>query len=724
MHRFRLLPAALAVLAAILLVGPYRSQALHRNTPPFLQVTTGSPSAIGDPRFAGRSNVLVFAASGDLLGNGNAASQIFVFDLAGRVKKQQLSLYQITSGAEDSSGPSAAKRGRVVAFHSEADLLGTGSTGRQVFASVKAKWKSNLTPLFQVTRGAGESFDPIVNETGKFLVFSSTDDLLAEGLPGGVHLYRADLRKLPKSTCPGYPCPVEGNPGLARIASAEVEGVTIDKKGQRVAFASRADAAGTGCGTGVLQLFLWSETTGAISQLTCGDADSRNPIFTHTYRGILFESDADLLATGSTRTQIFHLDTLSEPDVLTQMTFGTDGDSTRPAPNGTTSVNRFFFASSAHLTSGATAGIERLYQYSPVHPLQRLTDDQPIASNLTAQFQFAAFVSDGDLVGNGNDEPQLFLVNTAAVPGLDPTPTPTPTATVTPTPTFTAAPTPALVRISLAPAEKTLTVGQTEVFTATGHWNDGSTANVTQLADYQTSAPGTVAAPNAPGNKSQVEAVAPGTATISASYAGVTTTMTGDDATVTVLGALDHIVVAPATTTLSVGEIETYTATGHYVGGGTQNLTQMVDWASSDPDVAAALNTPGNKSQVEAVAPGDVTISATDPGSGISSTDSGDDGELTVIGPLESITLAPASKTLAVGGFETYTATGHYEGGATRNLTQQVTYFSSDEAVAEAPNTPGNRSRVNAVGTGMATIHCEHLATGVVSNDSSLTVIP
>jgi hypothetical protein len=719
MLRSRTVLFAAAVVVLAVVVGAQRSQALHRNTPSVVQITDAPSVALGDPSFAGRSNVLLFHADGDLLGNGNTVPQIFVFDLAGRVKKGQHSLYQATTGALGSYAPSGAKRGRVLAFHSEADLLGNGSSGRQIFAAVKAKWKKGLVPLFQVTRGPGESFDAVVSDTGKYLLFSSTDDLLAEGLVAGTHLYRVDLRRLPKSDCPGYPCPVEGNPGLMRITSAVVEGVTVDKKGDRVAFVSRADAAGTGCGTGIAQLFLWDNAVGTIAQMTCGAADSGRPRFTRNFRGILFESAADLLGTAQGHTQIYQLDVQAVPPTLSQLTFGTDGDSRSPAPNGTTSRNRFFFTSTADLTGGGGAGVERLYEYD-IGAVERLSSGEPILSSLDGQFQFAAFASDADLAGTGNDLPQMFIVNAYAAPALDPTPTPTATATP--------APSPALERIVLAPSSKTLDVGAVQSFTATGHFSNGSTQNLTQALTYASSAPGVVAAPNTPGSVSQVQAVAPGMALISAVHgpSGVSTTSTGDDATITVLGALERIVVSPASNTIAVDEIDTYTALGHYVGGGTQNLTQTVTWASSDPGVAAALNTPGNKSQVQGVSPGAATIAATDPSSGISSTDSGDDGALTVIGPLERITLSPVTKTLAVGQFEFYTATGHFGGGSTQNLTQRVEYFSSNTAVAVAPNSPGVRSRVDAVGSGVATISAVDPVTGVGTtasgDDATLTV--
>jgi Tol biopolymer transport system component len=727
MSRSRATLTVIAVAVIALVASTRSSEALHRRTPAFLQITEQSSGAPGAPSFAGRSNVLLFESDGDLLGNGNETSQIFVFDLAGRVKKQLPSLYQVTFGTAGSHAPSGAKRAKVLAFHSDADLLGNGSTGRQIFASTTAKWKKALVPLFQVTRGPGTSFDPVVSEAGKYMAFSSTDDLLGDGLAPGVHLYVTDLRRLAKGSCPGYPCPGDGNPGLVLASPEEPLGVAIDKNGRRVAFASRADAAGTGCGVGTSQIFTWAADTGVIEQVTCGAADSRHPAFTRNYRGLVFDSDADLVGTSAGHTQIFHLDLFAAPHILTQVTFGSDGDSSDPAPNGTASRERHFFVSTADLTGAGGAGTRRVYMFEEGKPLLRLTDGQEILSRLTGQFLFGVFTSDADLVGNGNDTPQLFLVNAYAAPQVDPTPTPT--VTYTPTPTATPTPGPQLQRIALAPATTTVSVGDDETYTATGYFGDGTTQNITQLVTYVSSAPSVAAATNPVGNHSRVDAVAPGMATISAfdPGSGVSSSDTGDDATMHVLGALVRIVVTPTTKTLSIGEFQFYTAIGHYSDGGTQNLTQQVTYVSSDTGVAVAANTPGTKSQVDAVGAGTATISAFDPATGVSSSDTGDDATLTVNGPLESITLTPVTKTLGVGGFETYTATGHYGGGGTQNITQQVTYASSDPGVAVAPNTSGNKSRVDAVGPGMATISAVDPATGVSSTtsggDATLTVV-
>ena len=62
-------------------------------------------------------------------------------------------------------------------------------------------------------------------------------------------------------------------------------------------------------------------------------------------------------------------------------------------------------------------------------------------------------------------------------------------------------------------------------------------------------------------------------------------------------------------------------------------------------------------------------------------------------------------------------------GGTEKNVTQDVTYASTDPAVAQPTNEPGRKSRVLAVGPGVAIIRATDPATGIVSNDATYTVV-
>jgi uncharacterized protein YjdB len=93
----------------------------------------------------------------------------------------------------------------------------------------------------------------------------------------------------------------------------------------------------------------------------------------------------------------------------------------------------------------------------------------------------------------------------------------------------------------------------------------------------------------------------------------------------------------------------------------------------------------------------------------------------TPVGTPTALELKPAVKTISVGEFANYTATLVYVNQARRNATQSVEYESSNAEVAEAPNTEGNRGRVDAVAPGVVTITATHTDTGL-SASGELTV--
>ncbi len=371
---------------------------------------------------------------------------------------------------------------------------------------------------------------------------------------------------------------------------------------------------------------------------------------------------------------------------------------------------------------------------------------------------------------------------------------PTPTATrtgPTPTPTFTPAPTatatPVLVAVALKPQSTKRGIGDAQNFTATGTFSDGSTKNLTQRCDYASSDPGVASAPNESGNKGRVVAVGVGTATISAvdTVTGIGTTTSGGDATFEVILAptptptntgvtptrtrtptptptatpkLVALVISPTTVKRPVGQAQTFSVNGTYSDGSSKNLTQKVDYVSSQPNVAATGTDPTSKSKVLAVAPGVAVITAKDPATGITiALDQGATFTVTEAptptptrtgptstGPtatptltssptpsptpvLVKIALKPATAQKAIGTPQNFTATGTFSDGAEHNVTQRVMYASSDPTIASAPNAAGNRGQILTLAVGTVTISALDPDTGVTSTDSGgdaiLTVV-
>jgi uncharacterized protein YjdB len=193
-------------------------------------------------------------------------------------------------------------------------------------------------------------------------------------------------------------------------------------------------------------------------------------------------------------------------------------------------------------------------------------------------------------------------------------------------------------------------------------------------------------------------------------------------------GKLERVTVGPREARRSVGESQYFTVTGHYTGGEKRNLTQKVEYTSSDPAIARASNAQGDRSRIEALAPGTVTITVVEPKTGVRSDASNDDATFHVLGALERIVLTPERTKRRVGDTPHLTATGHYAGGTVRNLTQKVEYRSSDPAVVAAPNAADDKSKLEVRAAGSATISARDPATGIDSSasggDAKIDVLP
>ena len=218
----------------------------------------------------------------------------------------------------------------------------------------------------------------------------------------------------------------------------------------------------------------------------------------------------------------------------------------------------------------------------------------------------------------------------------------------------------------------------------------------------------------------RLQALAPGQATISVTddATGISSNAFGDSLRVAVRGPLERIELIPSTVTRRLGEAHPFAAVGYYVGGASELITDKVVYSSSTPNVAVATNDFYVRGRVDAVGGGTAVISARDPVSGISSTDSGGDATLTVIGTLVRVRIQPSIVNKSVGRSFSFTAIGTDGAGREVNVTQDVVWSSTDPNIARALNPEGNRSRVRAVGWGTATISAHDPQSGVSSTSS------
>ncbi|WP_243338515.1 Ig-like domain-containing protein [Anaeromyxobacter soli] len=160
-----------------------------------------------------------------------------------------------------------------------------------------------------------------------------------------------------------------------------------------------------------------------------------------------------------------------------------------------------------------------------------------------------------------------------------------------------------------------------------------------------------------------VRAVGLGTTTLEARYAGLSAT-----ASVQVTAPLSFTLDAPASVPAGVSwRVKAQTRVqGKYVVE-TEDVSSYAEWSSSDPAVIAISNAPGTKGTATVVGSGSTTLSASFGGMTATKT-------VTVLGPLSSITISPASLVVASGATRQLSATARLVDGRTTDATTLVTW--------------------------------------------------
>lgn len=288
----------------------------------------------------------------------------------------------------------------------------------------------------------------------------------------------------------------------------------------------------------------------------------------------------------------------------------------------------------------------------------------------------------------------------------------------------------ALERLTVLPTTpQTERVGVPIPFGAKAQYAGGVEEIVTWHVDFSSTDPSVADSANTPWVKGLMNPLAGGTTVIHATdpVTGISSADSGGGTQLSVVGPLERLVVSPADVTRSLGRSFQFTAIGSDAEGREINLTQQVEWVSSNEQVAVAPNDSTSRSRVDSVGLGTTTISAHDPVQGLTSTATGDDATFTVEGVLQSLTIFADVTQVPVNGVAHLTATGHLVGGTTVNLTQEVEYTSSDPTVATAENAPGDRSRIVALKPGTAKISARNPGTGLETAPGAavtLTVVP
>ncbi|GIM20651.1 hypothetical protein KHM09_31020 [Leptospira borgpetersenii] len=204
-----------------------------------------------------------------------------------------------------------------------------------------------------------------------------------------------------------------------------------------------------------------------------------------------------------------------------------------------------------------------------------------------------------------------------------------------------------------------------------------------------------------------VSGISPGSASITGSYHGITSSLT-----ITVSSAtLSSIAVTPVNASYALGKVQQYTAIGTYSNQSTQDLTNQVSWASLNTTVATVDNSAFSKGFLTTQSPGSASITAT------LGAITGQTQVNVTSAVLTSITITPANPSVAKGRTLFSTATGIFSDGTVSDITNQVTWSSSLASVATVDNSAGLAGRITGIGVGTTNI-----TAGIGGVDSTISL--
>lgn len=170
---------------------------------------------------------------------------------------------------------------------------------------------------------------------------------------------------------------------------------------------------------------------------------------------------------------------------------------------------------------------------------------------------------------------------------------------------------------------------------------------------------------------------------------------------------LTSLKISPATASIEVGESVTLKAIANYSDGTSKDIAATAIWTTSKSSVATiregVLTPLSAGSVVISGKVGNVTAKA----------------NITVTTRLVSISVTPVSGSIAIGTDQQYTALGTYSDHSTADLTSDVTWDSSDLAIATISNVDGAKGLSSAVSPGTTTITA---TLGSISDHKTLIV--
>ena len=262
--------------------------------------------------------------------------------------------------------------------------------------------------------------------------------------------------------------------------------------------------------------------------------------------------------------------------------------------------------------------------------------------------------------------------------------------------------------LALTPASTVIRKGEQQQMTVTGTFSDGSTLDLGDINAIVYSNDSNVASYQ---NGNVIYGAGVGSTSIIAEFGAFTASTTKFQVLSNVISS---IAITPANPSITAGGTQQFTATATYSDGSTGSLNSTTTWTSSNPSVMS-VDSNGLATAYATNTPVTVTLTGHTGSTVTTIMVTVNPASTPPVPTLTSIVVLPTSSHAAAGTPQQFTATGNYSDGSASNLTNSVTWSSSNASEASI-NATGNAS---ALAPGTVTIQA---ALGTLQSQATLVV--
>jgi trimeric autotransporter adhesin len=255
-----------------------------------------------------------------------------------------------------------------------------------------------------------------------------------------------------------------------------------------------------------------------------------------------------------------------------------------------------------------------------------------------------------------------------------------------------------LVSVQVEPSQAKIAKGTQQTFTATGIYSDNSIQDLTDTVVWRSQDTRIASVSNAGDEGGLAQGLKAGATVVQASV-GEVSGLAQLEVTAAELVAIE---IDPISPRLAKGIYFRMKATGLFSDNTTQDLTPLVTWQTSNNAVQISNGDRWDgidwSGIMQAVQEGSTTISATF--AGVSQTTSAQVTAATLLW----IDISPTTLQLAKGTRHTFAATGVYSDNTEQDLSNRVTWVSSDEQIASISNASDSPGLLTALQQGQVKI--------------------